>query len=149
MYSILEVLSGKIVPQKKQDTLVFNSLRRVNFPVSGVGSGAVHNPSAGYEFPPQYEGEDNDPIAFRLYEVSVVDTGAGPIVVSTSAPVYDSQADTVTVTRTLKAASAPNPANDAESYMTNHPFIRAWVKRQAQKEGKTPRQIMDEIRNNV
>lgn len=40
----------------------------------------------------------------------------------------------------------PSSADRAERRMTNDPFVRAWVKRQAEKEGKTPRQIMDEIR---
>ena len=43
----------------------------------------------------------------------------------------------------------PNPADMAEGQMKADPFMRAWVKRQAAKEGKTPRQIMDEIRNNT
>ena len=40
-------------------------------------------------------------------------------------------------------------AGEAEQRMTDDPFTRAWVKGQARKEGKTPRQIMDEIRADV
>lgn len=40
----------------------------------------------------------------------------------------------------------PTGAEKAEAQMTTDHFIRGWVKRQALKEGKTPRAIMDEIK---
>ena len=44
------------------------------------------------------------------------------------------------------APTPPDPADEAERKMTQDPYVRAWVRREARKEGKTPRQIMDEIR---
>lgn len=40
----------------------------------------------------------------------------------------------------------PDPADEVEDEMTQNKFIRAWVKREARKESKTPREIMNEIR---
>ena len=49
----------------------------------------------------------------------------------------------------LPVPPPPTPADRAEDQMTTDHFMRAWVRRQAAKEGKTPRQIMDEIRSNA
>jgi len=38
-----------------------------------------------------------------------------------------------------------NISDEVETQMTQDSFMRAWVKRQARKEGKTPQQIRDEI----
>lgn len=48
----------------------------------------------------------------------------------------------------LPVEPEPSLADHAEEFMET-PFGRAWVKRQAAKEGKKPRQVMDEIRANA
>lgn len=47
------------------------------------------------------------------------------------------------------APPVDDPADIAEQEMINNPFTRALIKRMAREAGKTPRQIMDEIRSDV
>ena len=143
MYSLVDLNTATVIPQKGQTALTFPEIKRITLPDGAV----IFNPSPGYEYPPLYGEPDEPPVQIKLYEVVIAEVGSGSVIVSDSDPVFDAQADTVTVTRTLKAAPAPpDPADVVEDMMTNDPFKRAWVKRQARKEGKTPRQIMDEIR---
>lgn len=97
-YAIVHLPSETVVPQKGSSALTFNSLDRVRFP---DGSTADSVP-VGHEIPPSYE--DGDPV-YRVYEVTINETGSGSVA-TLSDPVFDAQADTVTVTKTL---SNPTP----------------------------------------
>ena len=55
----------------------------------------------------------------------------------------------VELERAAATAAEISPEDRVEAEMTAEPFKRAWVKRQAAKEGKTPRQIMNEMRDNA
>ena len=46
-------------------------------------------------------------------------------------------------------APEPSEAEQAEFQMTSDRFTKAWVSREARKEGKTTRQIMDEIKSEI
>jgi hypothetical protein len=102
MYAIVDLVTGVVVPQQGQANLTFTDLRRLNLPDSNKS--VVFNPVAGYVFPPQEvdEGEPEAPAAaYKVLQVTEVESGSG-VVVTVSDPVYDSDADTVTVTTTLR-----------------------------------------------
>ena len=132
MYSIVDLTTQSVVSQKGQSGLVFHSLARVRYPDGSTGDGA----SVGDEVPAS---SDPDPPLFRLYRVAEVDAGAGPVVVSTSNPVFDPVADTVTVTRTLQAETAANIKK-----RTNSPILRAIT----ELELSTLRSMRDSARGN-
>ena len=102
MYSIVNLVTDAVVSQQGQANLTFNSLKRVTLP--DTDKSVVFNPAAGYIFPPQevYEGEPEAPApAYKILQVTEVESGSG-VVSTVSDPVYDSDADTVTVTTTLR-----------------------------------------------
>jgi len=102
MYAIVNLGTGSVVPQRGLTTLTFSDLRRVALPDDGKS--VIFNPAAGYIFPPQEvdEGEPEAPApAYKLLQVTEVESGSG-VVSTVSDPVYDSDADTATVTTTLR-----------------------------------------------
>ena len=47
------------------------------------------------------------------------------------------------------AYQPPSEADRLERMMLNDPFLRAWVRWQAARDGKTPQRIVDEIRSHA
>jgi len=122
-YAIVEVPTGNVVPQHSRSKKVFEALNVVRLP----NKDNVFNPQVGYEWPPQYPDEDNDPVVYRLYEVTNVVVGSGPRTADISAPIFDPVADTVTVTKTLAAALPrviPDALKDVPASVTSVPALR-------------------------
>ena len=100
-YSIVNLDLGQVVPQRGHSTKLFDTLKRVSFP-DDLRT-VVFSPEAGYDLPP-----------YRLYTITFVNTGSGPVVASESVPVFNVESDTVTVERVLE--SAPLPTTDDAAY---------------------------------
>ena len=106
MYSIVDLVTGAVIPQRGQANLTFNTLKRLKLP--DAGKSVIFNPVVGYIFPPQAvdEGEPAaPPPAYKILQVTEVESGSGVVSV-VSDPVYDSDAGTVTVTTTLRDKTA-------------------------------------------
>jgi len=114
-FAIVNLDTARVIPQRKQTNLTFGSLNRVDLPDSLRS--VVMPGHVGYELTP-----------FKVYPVTVVDVGSGPVVANTSDPVFDPVADTVTVTRTLEAAPPP-PTNDEiyDEVLQNQKVFKAYV----------------------
>ena len=109
MFSLVNTDTAQVVLKRDTTSLVFDGVpgkMRILLPTTPKSE--IHAASAG-----------DSAGAFKVYTVTEVDAGSGPVVVSTSDPVFDAAADTVTVTRTLEAESAASIKE-----RTNHPILR-------------------------
>jgi|TARA_Y100000310_G_scaffold119276_2_gene118004 hypothetical protein len=134
--SIVDTASGVVVRERKNQALTFDVIPgRTRIDLPGQPAQEIHAASPGDNAGDYY-----------IYPVNYIDVGTGSEIATSSDPVYDRESDKVIVERTLQASPAPQTeAEEAEAQMVRDRFLRAWVKREAAKEGKTARQIMDEI----
>ena len=132
MYSIVDIDTAAVVPQRGQTSLTFRSLARVVFPDGSTADST----QPGQEIPPQYGEPDEPPVRFRLYEVALspVDIPDGMAVVAINAPFYNAADDTVTVTRILKDTT-PSP-------------LESWQIEMAATDAQMPRWFEDYITDN-
>lgn len=91
MYALIDKATSQVVAQRGQTNLTFDSAARVDLPNGDVAFAC----QAGHEWP-----------GYKLLAVTEITSGSGPIIVSVSSPVYDSNAQTVTVTTTRRAETA-------------------------------------------
>ena len=109
MFSLVNTDTAQVVTQRNTASLVFNGeagKMRILLPTTPKSE--IHAASAG-----------DSAGAFKIYTVTKVDAGSGTVVASTSDPVFDAAADTVTVTRTLEAESTASIKE-----RTNLPILR-------------------------
>jgi hypothetical protein len=119
MYVLVDLNTEAVVSQRGISHLTFGSLRKVRLP--DVDRSVVFNPEPGYVFPPQKvdEGEPAaPPPAYKLLQVTEVESGSG-VVATVSDPVYDSDADTVTVTTTLRDNTSKEISDEKDKRATD------------------------------
>ena len=88
-----------LIDLKTNEAFRLTGLSRVQFP-DGTVAFAVR---PGHVHPPQYEGEDGPPPAFRVLEAVIDEQGAGPKS-SDGPPVFDPETGIVTIVRTRSPA---------------------------------------------
>lgn len=116
MFAIVDLQSATIAAKMKS----------LNGRVSLPNGDMVDNPPVGYVNPPQYEGEENPPARFKIYEAVVVTQGSGSIV-NDGEPTYDPVADTVTITRTLSEPVPPSLDEIYDEVMKTQRVFKAYA----------------------